>query len=210
MMTEENYKNFLEKYAVIKERQKAIKEAKENLITLKQEREKYEKDTIVRRYLEVISKIKENTIIANQKEIEEDSILEFIANENRDEENTNRIFVYMGSYVDSNEADIEHGPGIVRVFDENYSWREYKNIELNYAVSSINVDKKDVKQFEEENIVLYAGDNNSQKFYQLVRKTFFQNLVLYGQEEAVRRVLEEFKTTEEYQEFLLGRFMKRG
>ena len=213
-MTDENYKVILEKYNSLKEQQKQVQEAEERLHDLVEERLMYESNPMVQGYLQVMTSIKETAKLANQKVETDEDFFNTIANTFYGNTDTNNIYVYMGRFANGTYSDIVHGSSIVRLPEVGYQtigWIEYKNIESHYSEATIQVKKAEQADFEKKNIVLYAPlESDKEDFYQLVRKTFFQNLVLYGQEDAVRRILEEFKPTEEYQKFILARFMKRG
>ena len=61
-------------------------------------------------------------------------ILHTILNQNICEENTNNIYVYIGTYDYNDDCDIVHGSGAIQLPDDSldYGWKMYKNIELNY------------------------------------------------------------------------------
>lgn len=198
-MTLENEKRVKDYYQqALKNREKEVnlKRKSEELIKHKNE---LELDPKVKEYCNILAEIKNiNSMIKSNVfsfDLPDDSIIEKAANEIQYEENTNNIYVYMGTYVHDNDFDIVHGRGACEVFDEypNFDWKEYMNIELRYYDATIQVTKSDLSKFEEESIILEAPLGIDRTvFYKQVRKLFFETLIKDGQEVAVQRIKEEY------------------
>ncbi len=201
-MTEENYKKILNKYSVLKEHQKKIHKAKEKLHNLVDEKVELEKDAKVQEYLQVMSAIRETKMVASTKEETDEDFFDTITNQFYGEEETNRIYVYIESYIESSEFDdVDISTEYKKIQkDSNIKdgWNMYEDIKKPYLVAFITVPRLETKKFEEENIVLFAPKGlDSQEFYELVRRTFFKYAIEFGQEEAVQKIVEEFGNAEQ-------------
>lgn len=109
-----------------------------------------------------------------------------------DKEDTNKIYVYLGTYKYSNSSD-----GI-RGYDSDISV-DYNSLDADYRIfndielrdcDSIIVPIEDCEDFEKDNRIIYLkqGDRYLGRFYALQRD-FFTDVIKYGQDTAVTRVL---------------------
>ena len=156
----------------------------------------------IQNYLRILEKMKEiGKVVDQQVPTEED----FFDNLTKDyfygEKNTNRIYVYMGTFANSSDIDIVHGASVSRIPRDSFKeegWNEYKDVERHYSEAVINIPRKETEEFERDNIVLFAPlGSDEEVFYKIVRKIFFQHVVAFGQEEAVERIIEQFGTPEQ-------------
>lgn len=200
-MTEENYKKVLSKYNDLKKEQEEIKEARNKLQDLWEEKTKQESNPIVQKYLQVVKEIRKINKVASLEIETEEHFFDTITDEFYRTAETNGIYVYIGTYIKSNEIDVANMSDIIKIPRDSFKekgWNKYKNIELRNATACEKVPREDVKTFEEKNIVLFASEGlAAEDFYDVVKRTFFKYLIEFGQEEAVQKVIEEFGTPEQ-------------
>ncbi len=200
-MTEDNYKKVLSKYNDLKKEQEEIKEARNKLQDLWEEKTKQESNPMVQKYLQVVKEIRKINRVASLEIETDDYFFDRITNEFYGEMETNGIYVYIGTFAGADEIDIVHGANIIQIPKNSFrksGWNRYKDIERHYANASMDIPRKGVKTFEEENIVLFDSEGlGTDEFYNIVKRTFFKYLIEFGQEEAVQKVIEEFGTTEQ-------------
>lgn len=178
-MTEENYKEVLSRYAILKKQQEEKTEAENKLKDLWKEKTIYESDSKVQKYKQIVEDIEKTEQVAFRQIPTEDYIFNTLMEASYKE--TNGIYVYMGTYIYASA-----------------SWNSYNNVELCSPFAAIGILRKKSKTFEEENIVLFPPQTqDSQEFYNVVKRTFFKYVVEFGQEEAVQKVIEEFGTPEQ-------------
>lgn len=112
------------------------------------------------------------------------------------DDETNHIYIYMGTYKPSYEVDIVHGvPDIsVEYNDPSAVYSEFKNIENGNEECIRIIDRE---KFIANNIVLDVSNYypcSLKKFYEL-QKLFFINAVKYNEEIAVKKLV---KTTTKF------------
>lgn len=200
-MNSEMERKIKEMYLELKEEQKAQKEAKVLLQDLKEKRKEQEQKPEVQEYLQLRKQIKEVTEKANAGVETDQTFFDTLTQYYfYGEEETNGIYVYMGTFCNKNESDIVHGSHVMQIprnSYKNFGWNEYKDIEKHYAEASIEIPRRETEKFEEENIVLFPEmQSDAQELYGLVQRMFFQYVIELGQEEAVTRIIEEFGTPE--------------
>ena len=110
---------------------------KEYYLSLINELELLEENDIVKRYIS----IKEKLDKVNYKKIINSSDSFFLLSSFNKHmyfnDNTNRIYVYMGTFRTSNNCDIEHGPGKYRLSrnDSNAEYCQYQDIESEEVIT---------------------------------------------------------------------------
>lgn len=195
-MTNEDYNRLKQKYNGLIEKRESLTQLKQSLEKLEENKAKLELDLNVQAYvsiLEQIAKIKKMLPTSKeQSNFTDAGILSAILNQNISEENTNNIYVYIGTYDYSSDCDIVHGSSVIQLPDDSldYGWKVYKNIELNYWNASKEITKRELSQFKSENTILYAPKGiDPEKFYIQIRTAFFEELMKVGQENALEKVL---------------------
>ena len=82
-------------------------------------------------------------------------------------DNLDNIYVYLGSYKASNEADIEHSLRDTRVFHGNndeIDYKKYRNLE-GACFDDVIVPSDKGDEFEDENIIIYPRTNLFGKYF---------------------------------------------
>ncbi len=105
-----------------------------------------------------------------------------------DEKDTNKIFVYMGTFY------VRYNGGFLRSAlefqvnrdDPRAEYRKYHDLEQNH---SLNIPIAKCDEFERDNDIIY---NNSGRFYD-IRREFADDLLLEGQEKAKSYILKKYK-----------------
>lgn len=107
------------------------------------------------------------------------------------EENEQKMYVYMGTYKYSTSCDIEHGYRSIRVQrnDKSAEYIRYCDIEKDYPDGEEIVLINEVSKFERNNIVLYPNRYLSYKYYEEIRKLFIETLSKSGKNKAIEKVL---------------------
>ena len=104
---------------------------------------------------------------------------------------TNNIYVYLGTYKNNDEIDIVHGSNDFKVnynsSDANY--RIYKNIEYPY-VQSIPISMCD--EFEKNHIVIKPKSYFKEREYYEIQKDFFTYAIKTNQESAKKMILKKY------------------
>lgn len=102
-----------------------------------------------------------------------------------------KIYVYIGTYKNSSECDIEHGYNVLRVKrnDELAEYNLYCDLEKEYIDGQKEVLINEISEFEKNNIVLYPNRYLFYKDYEEVRKIFLETLNKSGKEVAIQKVL---------------------
>lgn len=200
VVTEENVKRVKDYYNRLVEERETMASMKEHYEKLEQKKRKLELDLKVQVYCNIQKEMNEilEAGAFSHEPLEDGYILSKAAVEVCGDDQTNHIYVYMGTYGYDGDDDIVHGRGAVEFADDNpnFEWKAYKNIELRYSDATIQVGKSDFRNFEADNIILHAPKGEfPDLFYKKVRKVFFEALVHFGQEAAVEKVKMEFGST---------------
>ena len=109
------------------------------------------------------------------------------------EEDTNKIYVYLGTYKDSLDSDIVHGSNRMKVHynDPKSEYRIFQDIELD---SQIILPISKCEEFERTHKIIYIeGYSLWAKFYQM-QIEFFTNAVIYGEKEACKLLLRKYNS----------------
>lgn len=185
-MKQELLDSIKEEYSMRKERRKKLQE--------KQKRKaKLEENRWVKEYLELEEELnyRDNLKLANQTDSE------ILVNSFRKYMNmvdeTNDIYVYIGTYENANYIDIEHGPTDERV-DRNSpkaDYRLYRNLEND--CDCLNVPIKKCDEFEREHkVIILKTSLPGTQFYE-IQKEFIELAVKKGQEEACKQILKKYQ-----------------
>ena len=167
---------------------------KQKLLKLKQSIEKYEKKRKVRKYLELKKEfLSLNRSIANAPD---DVLFEIAMTKSKTLDNLDNIYVYLGSYKASNEADIEHPSRDTRVFHGNndeIDYKKYRNLE-GACFDDVIVPSDKCDEFEDENIIIYPRTNLFGKYYYKIRNDFYKDALEDGIDKAKKKLLSREKT----------------
>lgn len=182
-------------------KEEMLKQMKEDLMLKKEENNCYNERVKMIKNLEKDSKVKEylrltgidNTDLKQERLSDKKIILSFYRNYlNKIKENdTNGIYVYMGTYQNSSEIDIIHGSSDIRV---DYSspladYREYRDIEFPFSVM---VPIKKCEQFEKEHIVINPKMYLASNTYYNIQEEFFIRAVKTNQDSALKLILKKY------------------
>lgn len=108
------------------------------------------------------------------------------------DEDTNKIFVYLGTYKSSLEKDIIHSNDIrVSYDDAKAEYRIYQDIE---STSSVIIPIKDSIEFERTHKIIYPKGYRTYGEYYKIQKEFFQTAVRENQEEACKLILRKYNS----------------
>ncbi len=174
---------------------------KEELKSIKQENEEYnqrikrikelQKDPNVIEYLKLINLV--NNDLKQIKTSDKEIILTYYHHylHKIQKEDTNDIYVYLGTYKNNEEVDIIHGSSDFRV---NYNsseadYRIYKNIEYPYG-ERIAINMCD--EFEKNHIVLKPKSYFKEREYYEIQKDFFAHAIKTNQESAKKMILKKY------------------
>ena len=104
---------------------------------------------------------------------------------------TNNIYVYLGTYRNNDEIDIIHGSNDFKVDynSPNASYRIYRNIEYPYG-ESIPISMCD--EFEKKHIIIKPNTYLKEKAYYEIQKDFFIESVKTNQESAKQKILRKY------------------
>lgn len=117
----------------MREKFEELKNKRTEVLKIGEAIEMYKQHPVVKKYLELLALYKKNTtgvMYEFDKKTDDDllhsAITSLIIND------TNNIYVYMGTYQKNHECDIEHGPSDYRVNDDDphSDYRIYRNLEL--------------------------------------------------------------------------------
>ena len=171
---------------------------KSKKINLKSEIKELEENELIQKYL----KKKEQLNSLNEKitQIRRENGKEFLFDENKaliqygSNNHTNNIYVCLGGYPKhrkvTDNMQIMFEPDMDKylpIESNEVAYRIYANIESNYTEV---IAKTEWNEFENENTVLFPGEEDPFEFYIRVRLLFFKNCIENTQEEAIAKVLE--------------------
>jgi len=107
------------------------------------------------------------------------------------EEETNGIYVYLGTYRYSDYCDIVHSSSDERVDDDSpcANYRLYQDIEQYYGVE-IPISKS--KEFEDTHTIINPKTQWKQRVYYDIQREFFTTAVKTSQESAKKRILRKY------------------
>jgi len=179
-MEEQILQKIKKEYLDIKEEQKNLKKLYDRLLEL-------ENNELVKEYLFITEKLQESDLdkklAANQNDIISKIYYKHLYNIKQ----TNGIYIYLGTYKNNHEIDIVHGSLDERVNKNNKqaNYILYQDIE---KTEPIQIPIQEAKKFESENIIIFPDIYLSESYYYEVQRNFFNNCVIYGQEEALKKV----------------------
>ena len=188
-MTNEELEKIRKKFKELQEKRTAILKLGEEIKLLEQ-------NPTVKKYLELVELYEKNTLGKMDefgKKTDEDLLHSSLCSVRINE--TNNIYVYIGTFQKNYEYDIEHGSPDYRVNknDPNADYRIYRNLELMAYQDAyeIEVQIDDCEKFEQEHIVIYPKKTSLyNQFFLKTRDEFFKTSVYESQEKALERILD--------------------
>ena len=187
-MTNEELEKIRKKFKELQEKRTAILKLGEEIKLLEQ-------NPTVKKYLELVNLYEKNTtgrMYEFDKKTDDDLLYSSLCSVRINE--TNNIYVYMGTFQKNYECDIEHGSTDYRVnkYDPDVDYRIYRNLELmSYQDAyEIEVQIEDCEKFEQEHIVIYPQNTSlCDQYYLKLKDEFFETSVYESQEKALEKVL---------------------
>lgn len=149
-----------------------------------------EKNRYVREYLSLVglSNTKQKFITDTDDEIISQIYDKYI--HRIDERDTNRIYIYLGTFRYSSTDDIvSFGDDRVSYDDDRADYRVYQDLE---QLASLVINIKDCKAFEENNTIINPNGYFKSREYYKIQKEFFITAVKKGQETAKKRILKKY------------------
>jgi len=180
-MNEEDLKN-------IKEYYENLKSKKAYYINIKKQLERLEQTKTVQKYLDLLEKTK-NYDFQKMIDYKDDALLDMAFQRNLSSiKDTSKIYVYLGTFVLSDECDIVHGPYGIRVKydDERADYRKYKDLESYFAIE---MPIKKCADFEKENTIIFPSVLNLESSFNQVQRDYLQIALEKGLEKARKHVL---------------------
>ncbi|MCM1370707.1 MAG: hypothetical protein NC181_02295 [Clostridium sp.] len=101
---------------------------------------------------------------------------------------SNNIYVYLGTYKYSYEADVEHGPRDYKV-SRNYKNADYSKYMDLETEDLIEIFINEREQFETSHKVIFPKNLFEQKEFYEMQKTYIEDCVKDGQTLAVEKIL---------------------
>lgn len=107
------------------------------------------------------------------------------------EDDTNGIFVYLGTYAYSSEIDIVHGSSDIRVNYDSHSanYRLYQDIEYSFSRQVL---ISECEQFEREHTILNPTVYFSNRTYYAIQRDFFVRAIKTDQKSAKKTVFRKY------------------
>ena len=144
-----------------------------------------ENNPLVREYLFLLSEYNKGRIkYINEKDnkIIDNIYIKYL--KQIDEDSSNKIYVYMGTYVKSNSSDRR-----VSRYSKDADYSIYRNLEfINDLI--ISIDKCD--EFEKDNIVLFPKTTFRELEYGDMQKSFYYEAIENGQESAKKKLSKKY------------------
>jgi len=107
---------------------------------------------------------------------------------------TNEIYLYIGTFKLDSHCDIEHGPGDIRLKrnDPRAEFRQYRNIEDGYS-EEIPINK--CEEFEKTHTIIFPEiEDMADKYFYEIQKEYIKIAVAEGQEVACKKILTKTKS----------------
>lgn len=165
------------------------KNKKDRTIKIKKRILELEKHKVVKEYLMLLDELNElDDSILNEKENSVISTILYRYIRKIDE--TNGIYIYLGTYKNSCFCDIEHGSGVDRVnrYDSKAEFCIYRDLE---QADCVEIPINDCDEFENTHRIIYPNTFLEESYYYRLQVEFIRDAMEYGQEEAVAKVLKK-------------------
>ena len=107
-------------------------------------------------------------------------------------DDTNEIYVCLGTFMLDNICDIVNGPSDIRLDrdDSRAEYRIYRNIENNYSEQ---IPIRKCEEFEKTHKVIIPNTTSIERYYYELQKEFITLAVTEGQEKACKKILNRNK-----------------
>lgn len=176
----------------IKKEYKELKETKKELESKKSRIKELEENEFVKEYLKLYHELYELSIKKDMY-LPEDTLFRSVIDKNtKDIKETNKIYVYIGTYKDSCEIDIMcPRDEKVKYSDKRAKFRIYRDLEK--INEEIIIPIKECKDFERNNTVIILKTSLPELKIYDVQEEFLKDAIETNQQEAVQRVLKKYK-----------------
>ena len=150
---------------------------------------KLEKNALIKEYLELIGQDKNNEVIVNEtyEQIIKRIYRKYLYQIN--EEDTNKIYVYIGTYKYTDSYDCEHYDEKVCYNHVCADYRIYADIE---QTGYVNLPILKCKKFEENNIIIDPKSFLKEKEYYKIQTEFFVKVAMSSQKSAKKMILKNY------------------
>lgn len=104
---------------------------------------------------------------------------------------TNGIYVYLGTFILDNLCDMEHGPCDKKVdrTDPRAEYRIYQDIE---CIDAIRIPINRCEEFEKTHKIIYPNNRYGRRTCHNIQKEFIRDLITTSQEEACKKLLKKY------------------
>ncbi len=152
--------------------------------------EKLEQVPEVREYLSLLDKLEEVDNDRVLKWKNDKMISDAYSLYRKEIDETNGIFVCLGTFRISNEADIVHGRSDIRLSydDSTAEFRSYVDLEKS-MLDSFSLPISLCSDFESQHTVIFPSVFSSERYFYQLQKEFLNDAISSGQEQAVHNVL---------------------
>jgi len=182
-------------FAERKERQKELKKKQRRKTELEQTK-------LVKEYLELKKELRNVHFLKDTlNETETDILMKafrthaHLIEQSRwnEKEDSEDIYVYLGTYMYNSTCDIVHGSTdyIVSRDCKDADYRQYRHLEDYWDTKDIPIAK--CEEFEKTHKVIFLKGLMSEIKYYEMQREFIQLAVKYGQEEAYRKILKKYQ-----------------
>lgn len=177
----------------IKKEYKKEKKEKERCQSIQDRIDELKENPYVQEYLTLINKSKEIDMDYLLDKTEQQMIMSAFNQRIYEIKETNKIYVYLGTYQRGIGCDIEHGVNDYRVFryDEKADYVEYRDLE---SRCSIEIPINDAFAFEKNNHIIIPDTFLTENYYYRLQECFIEDLVKNGQKKAVCKILKKCKS----------------
>lgn len=177
----------------IKEEYKNKKELKKDIENKVARVEELKNSEVVKEYLNLLEFL-DKTNYKNILNWTDDMMLDLVISKNiRNIEETNGIYVCLGTFMLANIHDVEHGPSNYRLARNNprAQYRIYQDIERD---NSIEIPIELCEEFENTYKIIFPNVYFTGKFYYDIRREFIRESIATNQEKACTKILKKEKT----------------
>jgi len=157
------------------------------------ELEELEKDEKIKKYLDLKKRLERFDYKKIINETDEEILSRTFLSYQYEINETNEIYLYLGTFMLEGFCDIEHGPRDIRLKrdDPKAEFRQYRNIEDGYS-EEIPIHK--CEEFEKTHTIIFPEiEELAEKYFYEIQKEFIKIAVTEGQEEAYKKILTKNK-----------------
>lgn len=153
-----------------------------------------EQHPLIQEYLTLQQDLEKNTLQEATEEHCLDFVSEAYAINSHQIEETNSIFVYLGTYKNNKSRDILRGPESTRVKynDPEAEYRVYVDLEKQ-SHDALEIPLQNCALFEQTHRIIFPKSYNTVREFFDLQNAFLLDAIKLGQEEAIERVLAKSK-----------------